>query len=206
MSLSSSKRVTGNGLVPVGAIVDFLVEPTGFGNDGSSGYEWLELNGEEYNDSDYAALAAHLAQAGDTFTLPDCTTTGRYRRSRTSSLTEGDTQDNAIKTHTHSVTGTASAGGSHTHTATVTDPGHTHSLDSDILGSAGQQGAAGAGNNLGSTSTADNTTGSNTTGISVSLSTASTHTHDVTGTAAAHAEATTETRPETLVVITCIKT
>jgi hypothetical protein len=200
-------RLSGDGLIPAGAVVDFLVEPSGFKNDGTSGGKWLELNGEEYEDADYPALAAHLAQVGSTFTLPDCTTTGRFRRSRQSGTAAGDTQANAIKTHTHDVTGTAASGGAHTHTGTTASNGaHTHVTDVGHGGTA----QSGAGVSAGSHNTSENNNlptdsqGAHTHTFTTDSGGA--HSHDVTGTAAAHSGAASETRPEALVVITCIKT
>lgn len=59
---------------------------------------------------------------------------------------------------------------SHTHTATVTDPGHTHSIISPSYRT--DAGVAGAGNNGWINGTLNATSGSSTTGISVSNSTA----------------------------------
>jgi hypothetical protein len=220
MSLSTGSRVTGNGLVPAGAVVSFLGEPDGFGNDGAADYEWLELNGEEYTTSDYAALAAHLGEVGATFTLPDMTDTGRFLRSRHTGVDAGDTQANAIKSHTHDVTGTAASGGAHSHTISITDPGHTHFTLANTqvaLGSAPTASNQVARSYVADTFNSYTTIGSATaatvglssseeTGVTASSNSTGAHTHDTTGTAAAHSGAETETRPEALAVIMCIKT
>lgn len=198
-------NLRGSGSVPCGALVDFPVEPPRFTKGGTAAggqaaIDYLEQDGSTYNVTDYPDLAALLGLpyqvvAGVSFKVPNVKDTGRFRRSRTSTLTAGSYQTNALKSHAH--TGTTLAAGGHTHTATVNDPGHTHSTtafspsNSTAAGPNPPGGASGATN-----------TGSNTTGITVSISTVADHTHDF-GTGAT---GDVETRPESFVVVSCIKT
>lgn len=134
-----------------------------------------------------------------TIRLPNVTSVGRFRRSRTSSTTVGSLQADQNQAHTHTLTGTAATGGAHTHTATVTDPGHTHNNE---VGSSGGGNIAGQGIPPSGTITAG--TAANTTGITVSNSIDSGHTHTVSGTTAS--SGSTEARPLSIVFITCVKT
>lgn len=144
-----------------------------------------------------------------TITLPDMTTAGRYRRSRTSSTAVGQTQSDQNKAHTHSLTGALTAGtlatasdGAHTHS--ITDPGHVHGYQrADVSANTA------ASNTSGADALSAQNTGSATTGISVNSGGA--HTHTITGipglgTVAAASDGGTEVRPVSLIVLTCIKT
>jgi microcystin-dependent protein len=98
------------------------------------------------------------------------------------SYTPGDTggassvtlSANAMPIHTHELTGSLTTGsaGSHSHTATVTDPGHSHLVGSTVTVYPGSYGYP-AGSAQISSSTA-------TTGISVGISTALDHVHSLT--------------------------
>lgn len=134
-----------------------------------------------------------------TIRLPDLTTAGRFRRSRTSSTTIGTAQADQNQSHTHSFSATTGSGGSHTHTASVTDPGHSHTYT--IRGAAPNL-ASGA-DYVGWANTSTSTTVSSTTGVSVSNSTASDHTHSVSGTSGS--SGSSEARPLSIVLMTCIK-
>lgn len=136
-----------------------------------------------------------------TFTLPDLTTVGRYRRSRASSLQIGLTQGDQNQSHTH--TGLTSFSGSHGHTVTISDPSHTHTIDSGgavyLHVAAGGVYAAGVGGTgAGSVPTAQNAF----TGISATVDTQGSHDHSLS----MSTNGGTEARPLTLVVMTCIKT
>jgi microcystin-dependent protein len=142
-----------------------------------------------------------------TIQLPDLTTAGRYRRSRSSTTTVGQLQASQNLAHTHtgtgSVTGTTNDPGNHTHINTLTDPGHFHTASDTNQTGNGAFPCAGGGS---ITNTIVTTT--NTTGISINNAAAGAHTHTVTGTATFTTDSTgaTETRPVSLVVLTCVKT
>lgn len=127
------------------------------------------------------------------FNLPDAYTSGRFRRSRTSSVQMGAYQADQNKTHTH--TGTTDSGGSHTHS--VTDPGHNHtgSTNAQYLTS----GFSFGGGSGGSMAAASVTINNKTTGISIDSG--GSHTHTFTS----DASGSSETRPVALVVMTCVK-
>lgn len=143
-----------------------------------------------------------------TIKLPDVSTAGQYRRSRTASTTVGQIQADQNKAHTHGVSGaTASENAAHQHgfsgTTGTESAAHTHGYTGYDGGAVNAGG--GFGGQLG---------GSYSTGTESTL-----HTHDFSGTTASenanhqHAFSTTsassggtETRPITLIVLTCIKT
>lgn len=137
-----------------------------------------------------------------TIRLPDVTTAGRYRRSRTSSTAVGQLQadQNQAHTHTATVAGTTDSQGSHTHTATVSDPSHSHALNqaSGSLSGAGVAALIPTGTS-GSTNNAF-------TGIGVTNAANGAHTHTVTGTATVASTGSAEARPLSIVLMTCVKT
>jgi microcystin-dependent protein len=83
-----------------------------------------------------------------------------------------------IPSHSHAVSATTVADGKHSHTASVSDPGHKHTLSSDVgprnVGSGPWYGCAQSGWG------AHQETDTRTTGISVSISEQSAHSHTVT--------------------------
>lgn len=157
------------------------------------------------------------------FKIPQENDTGRFRRARTSSIVLGTKQANAFKTHTHtgSVTATGSAttgsgGGSHSHSFSGntgnTSNGHTHEQDGaiGIQASAGTQGSAsptyvGQGNKQTGPMSADHTHAFSGTTSTTSID----HTHSVsisaTGSFTTAATGDTETRPESIAYISCIR-
>jgi len=148
------------------------------------------------------AISPWLLGSG-TIKLPDVTTAGRYRRSRTSTTAVGQLQSDQNQAHTHSlsVTGTTDSQGAHTHTATSTDSGHTHQMTSPSgqLVTTGN-GTAGQGvNNL-------TTSGTGFANITTTVASAGAHTHSVTSTGTSGSNGGTEARPTTLIVLTCVKT
>lgn len=133
-----------------------------------------------------------------TITLPDMTTAGRYLRSRTSSYRMGLTQSSQNLSHTHGFT--TDNGGGQTVTSGTESATHTHGLT----------GLAAAGvitspvNAVGTNPQYGNS-GTITTGTE-----SATHTHSVTVAAHVHTGTTnsdgaSETRPESLVVMWCVK-
>lgn len=154
-------------------------------------------------------------------TLPDVSTAGRYRRSRTSTSFIGTLQDSQNKAHTHSAasmtatgtTGTESAGHTHTFSGTTSGESATHAHTFSAYGSTlgvGGTGYLGDSNGSGpsprtsSVNTADHT---HTYAGTTSSSTGS-HTHAGTFTVsgATDSSGSSEARPTTLVVLTCVKT
>lgn len=149
------------------------------------------------------AVSPWLLNTG-TIKLPDVSAAGRYRRSRSSSFGKvGDLQSDSIKGHTHTVSGTTNDPGNHTHINSLTDPGHVHNLQSNGAQRSGQLVSSGSGS-AGQGVIALPDTGSAVTGIVINNAAAGAHTHTVTGTAAS--DGYPETRPTTLVVMTCVKT
>jgi hypothetical protein len=200
------------GAAPLGGLHMFLVEPTGLGKGAvGTGHEYLELDGSTWPNASFPALAAHLGQAGTTFTLPDAKTTGRFPRSRTATVAAGTAQANTVGPHTHpDVTPTTAAETQdHTHAFsgnTGTDfPDHTHTTYiANIPSSTGggsfafQYGANST--QTGGASTRHQHSFSGNTG-----SRSATHNHTVTVSTPANT-GTTETRPEALSFVFCIKT
>lgn len=149
-----------------------------------------------------------------TVTLPDATTAGRFRRSRTSSTKVGDLQADQNKAHTHTgSTGSTTVNHTHTFSATTgtmnSNTSHTHTFGQQVrlFGSAGTGGAL---------VTAQF---NNTTDGSVSLNNTNIdHTHPVSGTTdgaggagtththTISSDGGTEARPLSLVLMTCVKT
>lgn len=137
-----------------------------------------------------------------TVKLPDLTTAGRFRRSRTSSTKVGALQADQNQAHTHSlsVSGTTSTDGAHTHTINITDPGHAHTYT--MPQNVGNTGGGGAFGNTPTTSS----TNSATTGITASSVSNGSHSHTVTSTGTSGSNGGTEARPLSIVLLTCIKT
>lgn len=152
------------------------------------------------------AVSPWLLNTG-TVKLPDVTTAGRYRRSRTSTTKVGDLQTNQNKAHTHtvSVAGTTDAGGVHNHTINISDPTHSHT----VTPFASNPGLAprGVGNTTtqefgGSTTISTNGASTGVTATSVS---AGSHQHNISISGSAATDGGTEARPDTLIVLTCVK-
>jgi microcystin-dependent protein len=221
MSLSQGKRLNGNGTVPVGALVHFAATPVAFSNAGTPGTntEWLECDGSVYNFSSFPDLgpvlgATYGGNGTTTFGVPNAKDTGRFLRSRTASLAVGTAQANLTAAHTHTASGTTASSGAHVHT--VTDAGHTHFVASvdNVNGAAltNSNQVAVVNNNAGNANACTigggasaatlGKTSSSTTGISVDSGGAHTHTISLT----TDATGGTETRPEALAAILCIKT
>lgn len=137
-----------------------------------------------------------LGDGTTTFTLPNVTTSGRYRRSRTSSVQMGVSQADQNLTHTHTASNTSN--GAHSHTINITDPGHVHA---HAKGAAGTTASGNPDHDVQTWSNPLNT-GSNVTGITAAAVAVADHTHTITVNATGSGEA----RPLTLVIMTCIRT
>jgi tail collar domain len=167
-----------------------------------SGTQITISNAATSSGSSVFAVSPWLLNTG-TITLPDVTTAGRYRRSRTSTTAVGQVQADQNQAHTHTVSGTTNDPGNHTHANIINESAHSHAqMGSDAGGGTGSllrpnNGTSGV--NLTSPNTA-----SALTGITITNAAAGAHTHTVTGTAASAGG--TEARPTTLVLLTCVKT
>jgi hypothetical protein len=207
----------------VGSLHMFLVEPTGLGKAATgTGHHFLELDGSTWPNSAFPELAAHLGQGGTTFTLPNAYATGRFPRSRTSAVAAGTVQANAVGPHTHpDVTPTTAAETQdHTHTYSGTtgidSPDHTHTISLGVNNGVGGGStfvaySAYAVPGVGSTSSTTAITSSGVSGrhthafSGTTAGRTGTHNHTVTVSTPANT-GTTETRPEALAVVLCIKT
>lgn len=144
-----------------------------------------------------------------TITLPNVSAAGRYRRSRTASTAVGQVQADSLASHTHtgSVTtsGTTDSQGSHSHS--INDPGHAHSgtANTVVLGNTAGSGIGGGGS-FGVTGNAGLSINAAGTGISLNANGAHTHSVTSTGTFTTASTGSVETRPVSLVVMTCVKT
>lgn len=185
-------RLIGNGTVPVGSIHQFLAAPENLGT------EWLELDGSTYLNTAFPRLATHLSQGGTSFILPNTTDTGRFLRSRKSGLTAGTTQANVIKSHSAPLSGTSAdhfhpvAGACSTslsiNTGSIPNGGGGGGTVSDVL----------LANGSGAVIPVSGSVSFSVTSQPADRSLVLTGTAPYTG--------DTETRPEALAVIICIKT
>lgn len=135
-----------------------------------------------------------------TIQLPDLTTSGRYRRSRSSGTAIGQTQADQNQAHTHTTSGTTNDPGNHTHG--VTDPTHRHTEQAHSGGGGGASGVKLE--TAVDLTTALTNTVSDFAATGISINAAGSHTHTVTGTAASSGG--TEARPLTIIFMTCVKT
>lgn len=195
----------------VGELKQFLVEPAGLGKGGNgTGHTYLELDGSTWNNSDYPALAAHLGQGGTTFTLKNVRDTGRFLRSRTTSVSAGTSQANQNAAHAHTVSGntaTESQGHVHTGRGTTGDDSPDHYHSGVVTGSTPSTTGGGGFTVVGALTTG-NTNGASTRHQHpfsfTSDAESSSHTHTISLTSGSSGGA--EARPEALSVIMCIKT
>ena len=222
MSMTSSgTRTNGNPVVTsIPSTADFRAGYYVFGTGISAGITILSvdsptqitLSGNAGSSGTSAFFVSPWAMNTGTVTLPNLTTAGRYRRSRTSSTKVGDLQADQNQAHTHSlsVTGTTSTDGAHTHTINISDPTHSHveTQHSAIPGApSGLQDNSrfSAGPNSGSPQTSLSTSAA-ATGITASSVSNGSHSHTVTSTGTSGSTGSAEARPISLVVMTCIKT
>lgn len=158
--------------------------------------------------------ASPWAMNTGTITLPDVTTAGRYRRSRTSATKVGDLQADQNKAHTHTGT-TGNASADHTHTFSGTtgsmnqNSSHSHSVGGTGNGSFVRAGGGGSQSGGGSFGFPDGTVTINSTGTDhqhtysgTTSGQSGTHNHTFT----TSSDGSSEVRPLTLVVLTCVKT
>lgn len=144
-----------------------------------------------------------------TIQLPDLKTAGRYRRSRSASNKIGDLLADQNKAHTHVVSGNSSSEGAHTHTfsgVTGTESAtHTHGVTAAFVvgGNPGITGSAIAGVSNQNLNTGAEST-PHTHGYSGTTSAGTGHVHAISLTSAS--DGGTETRPLSIVLLTCVKT
>lgn len=217
LGLSQGKRFVGNGFVPVGSLHHFpKLPPAGTYTSGGVAtanperIEYIESDGAVYNIADFPDLGAYLLDTFggngiSTFGVPDEKTVGRFRRSRTASVSVGTFQSDVIKNHVH--TFTSNTDGAHGHTGT------TDSTANSFTGS--QRGIdIGAGPVNAYVDEANQTGGDSASGFQLA---GMAHTHTITiASQSAHAHSGTtnnntggsadETRPFSFVCFACIKT
>jgi len=161
-----------------------------------------------------------LGDGTTTFNIPNTKTSGRYRRSRTSvsAARVGVSQNDAVLTHTHTIPASTYATGltnvSHTHailgTTDVETGTHGHTYNE--AGVTVSVAAGGAFNvfSANGPATTGNQNASHTHGITItsqpSASLDHQHTIPTMTSSTSSLAASTETRPLTLIVLTCIKT
>lgn len=210
--------VTGGRLrggVPLGAVSMFPKEPASLGKvTADTGKDYLECNGATYNTADYPDLAAFLGATGSTFVVPQMSDTGRFPRSRTSSVSALTAQSNTVGPHTHpDVTPTTAAETQeHTHPFSGTtgsmnqNATHTHSSNAaaNTGGSSTPGGSFAINPQAAATINAANTDHQHSFSGTTSGRSA-THNHTVTVSTPANT-GTTETRPEALSFVFAIKT
>lgn len=205
------------GAAETGQLGIFVVPPTSFGSaTAHTGREWLELNGATYNAADYPALALKFGVSTGTFTLPDMYTTGRFPRSRTSTVAALTVQANTVGPHTHpDVTPTTAAETQeHTHTFSGTTGSmnrnnpHSHSTSPADVYRGGSGSGVGGGGSFG----IDQALTINATDINhehafsgTTSGRSAAHNHTVTVSTPANT-GTTETRPEAISFVFTVKT
>lgn len=223
MSITSSgTRTNGSAVVTsIPSTTNFKVGYYIFGTGISAGTTILSidsatqvtLSGPASSSGTSSFFVSPWAMNAGTVTLPDLTTAGRFRRSRTSSTKVGDLQSSQNLAHTHGVSGTSGAESAHTHTYSgntgTESADHTHSSGTGALiaGLSSSTTPGGAfvispvGSLGGSTS---GRSAAHTHAYSGTTSAGSSHTHSISLTSAS--DGGSEVRPSTLVVMTCIKT
>lgn len=209
-----------NGAVPVGSMHWFPQAPSSSimasGGTAAGTEQFLECDGSSYPTSKFPDLAASgmVVITGSNFAMPQMNDTGRFLRARTSLVAAGTSQANQTASHTHANSLT-DPGHTHVntlsdpgHAHTITDPGHTHSIPNLWSNTSPTvQVQAGGGTPL----SFQTVTGSNTTGISINSHTTGVTITNVSATTGisinnAAAGSGTETRPEALVAVCCLKT
>jgi microcystin-dependent protein len=212
LSLTTGKRLLGNGTVAVGSIHQFPKVPSNFSSAGVAGTntEYLECDGSVYNVADFPDLGAFLGSTfggngTTTFGVPSLKDTGRFLRSRTSLVAVGTSQSNVIKNHVHTFTGTAASNTTGVTATTNTTGAHQHTYGLAAGGASTQAGAGGR--YLAEPVALDDLTSSNGDHSHTVTVTDPGHTHTVSGTTDNNTGGSAdETRPEAFVVIMAIKT
>ena len=154
------------------------------------------------------AVSPWLLNTG-TIKLPDVTTLGRYRRSRTSSTAIGQVQADQNKAHTHLVAGSTGAGSAHSHNVSGTtgtqSASHTHGFTAAFT--TGQQTDLTPGSVIGAANSGSATgveSANHTHSMNFTSGTEAAHTHSMSFTSGSDGGA--EVRPLSIVLMTCVKT
>jgi hypothetical protein len=158
----------------------------------------LSQNASSSGSSTVVVAPWGVGDGSTTFNVPNFTTAGRYRRSRTSSLRIGLLQAEEVGTHLHAVSLTTGSSGTHNHGGATGNP--TTNPAHSAYGDNGSQATGGTGRYAPDTNAVPN----NLPNHVHTISSDGAHTHTVSGNTANNSG--TETRPVTAVVLTCIKT
>lgn len=157
------------------------------------------------------AVSPWLLNTG-TIQLPDVTATGLYRRSRTSSTAPGQIQASQNLAHTHTGSGTTGdENANHTHAVSGTtgndSPDHTHTYTATTA-VASVLSYGGGPNNGSNNTTSPQTSGASTRHTHPFSTTSGTentvHQHPFSFTSAS--TGSSEARPNSIVLLTCVKT
>lgn len=190
-NMKSGYYVFGTGIASGTTIssVDSATQITLSGTAGSSG-------------SSTVIVSPWLLNTG-TIRVPNCTTSGRFRRSRTSSTIVGALQADQNQAHTHTGT-TVGASGDHTHAGLTNlggvDHTHTYLRRNNLSNFAG-----GGASNAWQTDTTGTTDGASAYLHDHSFTTGGQNADHIHGFITS-SNGGTETRPLAIVVITCVKT
>lgn len=221
MSITSSgTRTNGSAVVTsIPSTTDFRVGYYVFGTGIAAGTTILTvdsatqitLSGPAGSSGTASFFVSPWAMNTGTVTLPNLTTAGRFRRSRTSSTKVGDLQASQNLAHTHTgTTGINNVNHTHTYSGTTgnNNASHTHSSSSGNFVATMNNSSTGGGafpiNVIGALGGASSTE-SATHGHAYSGTTATesvNHTHSFT----TASDGGTEVRPISIVLLTCIKT
>lgn len=206
-NVTVSGRISGNGTVPAGAVMNFAMAapPTG----------WLAADGAAVSRTTYAALFAAIGTtfgAGDgstTFNVPDLRDRVALGSGSLYALgSTGGSADATLPAHTHTFSATSGSGGQHVHGFGFNNGNNGGNFgNGSWSGSGYPNGNAvnwnGSGGNIGNTTTSSgnmSTTGAITSTLGVS------HTHSVSGTVvSAGVSATGANLPPYLGLLACIK-
>lgn len=173
--------------------VDSANQITMSGNAGSSGTATI-------------IVSPWLLNSG-TIKLPDLSTAGRYRRSRTSTTAVGQVQADQNQAHTHSVSGTTaveSVGHTHSGTTSLQDSNHTH--NGGVSGSLGFYSSPGGATGVVQTVPVGLTGVENQNHAHTFTSGLASQSHTHTYSSTSGSNGGTEARPLSIVVMTCVKT
>jgi microcystin-dependent protein len=224
--MSTAGGVLRGNVGPVGSYIDFAAYPGSTvlarGGIGTGTEPYVECDGSVYFSATFPDLAALLTNTyggngTTTFGVPNLTDTGRYRRSRTAFLGVSLTQSNTVGPHAHTASTstttstTTSTSTSTTVTVNAAATGISAATNSSYiidggttLAGSGPQGVH-FGNAAGNGVTISDPTHTHTAGATSSSSSSSSSVSTSTTTVDANT-GTTETRPESIVVITALKT
>lgn len=218
---SSGTRTSGNAVVTsIPSTTNFKAGYYIFGTGISAGTTILSvdsstqvtLSGPASSSGTSAFFVSPWAMNTGTITLPDFTTVGRFRRSRTSSTKVGEVQASQNLAHTHTVSGTSGAESAHTHAVSGTtgamSANSTHSHGHNAPANSSGGGITGGGafqvNQTGTGATINSADISHTHTFSTTSGAGSSHTHSFSATT--DSTGSSEARPQGIVLLTCVKT